>query len=46
MIESIELGGGALYDVGIYPIQIATMVFGRAPSSTNTHGFLNDDGMK
>eukprot|EP00057_Strongylocentrotus_purpuratus_P003220 XP_003726199.2 PREDICTED: trans-1,2-dihydrobenzene-1,2-diol dehydrogenase-like [Strongylocentrotus purpuratus] len=40
-----ELGGGALYDVGIYPIQIATMVFGRAPSSTNTHGFLNADGV-
>nr|XP_054774851.1 trans-1,2-dihydrobenzene-1,2-diol dehydrogenase-like [Lytechinus pictus] len=44
-LKKKELGGGALYDMGIYPIQLTTMVFGRAPSSMTTQGFLNDDGV-
>lgn len=39
------LGGGALYDMGIYMVQVTTMVFGQAPTSTHTEGFLNEDGV-
>ncbi|XP_072165571.1 trans-1,2-dihydrobenzene-1,2-diol dehydrogenase-like [Diadema setosum] len=39
------LGGGALYDMGIYTFQFITMVFGRGPTSSHSHGFLNEDGV-
>lgn len=41
----IDLGGGGLYDLGGYLVYWAILVFGRAPVSSYTHGFLNQDGM-
>lgn len=40
-----EMGGGALYDMGIYMVQMTTMVFGEGPTSSHTHGFLNENGV-
>ncbi len=39
------LGGGSLLDVGVYPIQFATMVFGERPESIHTTGWLMDTGV-
>nr|XP_054774383.1 trans-1,2-dihydrobenzene-1,2-diol dehydrogenase-like [Lytechinus pictus] len=44
-ISKKDLGGGGLYDLGGYLIYWAAMVFGRAPLSLYTHGFLNSDGV-
>jgi predicted dehydrogenase len=39
-----ELGGGALLDVGIYPIAMASMVFGKQPSQISSHAYLGKTG--
>eukprot|EP00057_Strongylocentrotus_purpuratus_P023152 XP_011677626.1 PREDICTED: trans-1,2-dihydrobenzene-1,2-diol dehydrogenase [Strongylocentrotus purpuratus] len=44
-ISKKDLGGGGLYDLGGYLVYWAIMVFGRAPVSSYTHGFLNTDGV-
>lgn len=38
------LGGGALFDVGVYPISFAQMVLGK-PSSVRAHGVLDESGV-
>lgn len=38
------VGGGALFDVGVYPISFAQMVLGN-PDTVTTHGVLADTGV-
>lgn len=40
-----ELGGGSVLDVGVYPISLATMVFGEAPESVQASGWLMPTGV-
>lgn len=40
-----ELGGGGLLNLGIYPIQLACMVFGEMPESITAIGNLNSYGV-
>ncbi len=40
-----ELGGGALYDLGIYAITFAQMVFGGTPESVSATGSMREDGV-
>ncbi len=40
-----ELGGGALLDVGIYPISFASMVFGREPKSISSQVHMGKTGV-
>jgi predicted dehydrogenase len=42
---SPALGGGALLDLGIYPISFASMVFGRQPVSIQTTASLAETGV-
>lgn len=39
-----ELGGGAVLDVGVYPISFATMIFGEEPESVQSSGWLMSTG--
>lgn len=43
-LSDLELGGGAVLDVGVYPISLATMVFGEEPENTQTSGWLMSTG--
>lgn len=40
-----ELGGGALLDVGIYPINYATMLLGNKPKQIFSTGYLGETGV-
>ena len=40
-----ELGGGAMLNVGIYPIDFATMIFGEKPESVHAQGWLASTGV-
>ncbi|MDF2613129.1 MAG: dehydrogenase [Clostridia bacterium] len=40
-----ELGGGALLDVGIYPISLASMVFSMQPETINARAVLTNQGV-
>jgi predicted dehydrogenase len=40
-----HLGGGALLDVGVYPVSLASMVFGAAPSRINGMAHLGQTGV-
>ena len=40
-----ELGGGATLDIGIYPIDFATMIFGEKPESVHAQGWLASTGV-
>ena len=39
-----KLGGGAMLDVGIHPIALATMIFGEKPESVHADGWLTSTG--
>ena len=39
-----ELGGGAVLDVGVYPISLATMIFGEEPEMVQASGWLMPTG--
>jgi len=41
---SAALGGGALFDVGVYPISFAQMLLG-TPDSVTAHGILDPNGV-
>ena len=43
-VYSKELGGGALYDVGIYTIQLAVMLLGRKPEKIVASGTVTPEG--
>lgn len=40
-----ELGGGTVLDLGIYTVQLATLVLGDKPSSVKASGHLNSEGV-
>nr|XP_039256786.1 trans-1,2-dihydrobenzene-1,2-diol dehydrogenase-like [Styela clava] len=40
-----ELGGGALFDIGMYTVQLAQFVFKERPYEQHAVGFLNDEGV-
>ena len=40
-----KLGGGALLDIGVYPLQFISMVFGEKPESISTTGWLTSTGV-
>lgn len=40
-----ELGGGTVLDLGIYTLQLATLVFGNKPSTVVAGGHLNQEGV-
>lgn len=44
-ITSRELGGGALYRLGVYPIYLATMLFGERPEKTYAQGSFLSNGV-
>ena len=41
-----KLGGGAVLDIGIYPINFATMIFGEKPESVHADGWLMSTGVE
>jgi predicted dehydrogenase len=41
---ALELGGGALLDVGIYPVSMASLVFGRQPETIQSSAHLGQTG--
>ena len=40
-----HLGGGALLDVGIYPVSFASMVFGAQPTTITSQAFMGHTGV-
>ncbi|CAH1392781.1 unnamed protein product [Nezara viridula] len=44
-IKSKELGGGTIFDLGVYVLQLAILVFGRNPQSISAVGHLNENGV-
>ena len=43
-LDNPKLGGGAVLDVGVYPISLATMVFGERPNPVYATGWLTSTG--
>lgn len=44
-VKNKELGGGTIFDLGVYVLQLAILVFGRNVSSISAVGHLNDNGV-
>lgn len=44
-LKSVETAGGSLLDLGIYPITMAYLVFGEAPSTIKSSVVLGDTGV-
>ena len=43
--DNPELGGGAVITLGVYPLNVVTMVFGERPSSIHATGWLTSTGL-
>ena len=43
-VSLLESGGGAVLDIGVYPITLATMIFGEEPESVQSSGWLMPTG--
>ena len=43
-LADLELGGGAVLDVGVYVINLATMIFGEEPETIQSSGWLMPTG--
>ena len=43
-LDDPKLGGGAVLDVGVYPISFATMIFDEKPESIHASGWLTAAG--
>lgn len=39
----VEWGGGAIYDVGVYPISVARLLLGREPVAATAHAFFSPE---
>nr|BAN20282.1 dimeric dihydrodiol dehydrogenase [Riptortus pedestris] len=44
-IKKIELGGGTILDLGVYALQLTTLILGNKPLSVNATGNLNEEGI-
>ncbi len=42
---NLKLGGGALLDVGIYTVSLASMVFGESPSEIRSLAYIGETGV-
>ena len=40
-----KLGGGSVLEIGVYPINFATMIFGEKPESVHADGWLMSTGV-
>lgn len=40
-----KLGGSSLFFLGVYPINLATMIFGGKPESVHARGWLTSTGV-
>ena len=43
-IRRKDMGGGCLMDIGLYPLQLACMVYDEMPEKITTDGVLNSEG--
>lgn len=43
-VADLKLGGGAVLDVGVYVINLATMIFGEKPETVQSSGWLMSTG--
>ena len=43
-LADLELGGGAILDIGVYTINLATMIFGEEPETIQSSGWLMPSG--
>lgn len=40
--QNVEMGGGALYDIGVYPISVARLLLSAEPEAATVHALFSD----